>query len=132
MIADLDRRYAFADFLDDRTTLVAKNGREKSLGVFSRQRKGVGMTHSRRYVADQNLAGFRTVQVDRLDLQWLTRFPGDCCTCLHRCSSPLVRFCSGRRYSHDYRSALNAMRLAPLRVSPVKHCTWILMSCASN
>jgi len=74
VVADLDARDAGADRLDDPRPLVAPDVRQLGRQVAGHQ-VHVGMTQSRRHVADQDLVVLRIPDVDVHDLPRLVE-PG--------------------------------------------------------
>ena len=83
MIAGLDAGHAAADLLHDAAAFVPQNHGEHALGVGTREGKGIGVAHARRYDAHQDLACFRPVQIDFFDPQGFIGFPGNSRSRLH-------------------------------------------------
>src|SRR5690606_29543148 len=75
VVPGLYARDAFTDLLDDAAPFMAQDDRERALGIVSRQRERVGMTHAGRDQPHEHLAGLRPLDIDFLDGQGLPRFP---------------------------------------------------------
>ena len=83
MVADGHRGHTFADFLDDRAALVAEHGGKNTLRIFTGQRECIGVADAGCDIPKQDLACFGPVEFQGLDLQRLTRLPGDRGACFH-------------------------------------------------
>src|SRR5258708_4226205 len=78
MIARLDRYYAGAHLADDTGALMAQDRGKNSFAVEAVERVGIGMTDARRLDFDEDLAGFRALQIDFDDFKRLLRLESDC------------------------------------------------------
>src|SRR6185312_377828 len=83
MIAGLHRGDARADLAHDASALMAEDGREDAFTVEAVERVGIGVADSGRLDLDQNLAGFRPVQIELDNFQRLLCLEGDGGACLH-------------------------------------------------
>ncbi len=71
MVAFLHTGHAGSDIDDDTGAFVAQDGREQPLRVGARQREFVGVTDASGLHLDQDLSGFRPIEVDLRDLEGL-------------------------------------------------------------
>src|SRR5690242_6886573 len=76
MVAHFHTCDTLAQRLNDAASLMPKYGGKLSLGIFSRQRKRIGMADACSDNAHQYLALLRGLQVDFFDVQRLARAPG--------------------------------------------------------
>ncbi|MBK4987682.1 sensor histidine kinase [Pseudomonas sp. S37] len=71
MIAHGQAFHAFAHSLDDAASFVPKNAREDPFGILPGERVRICMTYPGRYDTDQHLTGFRRLDVNLNNFQWL-------------------------------------------------------------
>jgi hypothetical protein len=69
---------------------MAEDGRKQAFGIFPGQRKGIRVADSACDNAQQNLAVPGAIEIDHLDFEGLSCFPGNSRARLHRYRSPLV------------------------------------------
>ena len=67
MVVLRQRRHTRADLDDDARAFVAEDRRKQALGVVAGEREPVGVADPGRLDLDQDLAGARALEVDRLD-----------------------------------------------------------------
>src|SRR3546814_900477 len=83
VIALFQAAHARPDIHHHTGTLVAEDGWKDAFRVSAGQGEGVGMADAGGLDLDQYLAGFRALQIDALNGQWLARRVGDGGTCFH-------------------------------------------------
>ena len=84
MIAGLHAGDAESDLAHDACAFMSEDRRKESLRIGARERKGVGVTDAGRLDFHKHLAGFRAIDLDRLDGEGFSGFPGDGGAGLHR------------------------------------------------
>ncbi len=76
------------DLLDDASAFVTQDHREHSFRIGSGQSEGIRVADTGRHDANQNFAGFRSVEIDLLDAEWFIRFKGNSRSRLHYSKAP--------------------------------------------
>ena len=84
MIAFGEAGYAAADIDDDAGPFMAEDRRKQALGIGARQGECIGMADPGRLDLDQHLAVFWTVELHRLDRQFLSGLMRHRCPRLHQ------------------------------------------------
>ncbi len=74
MVALAQRLHTGADIDHDPCAFVAKNGREQSLRIVSRQSVGIGVADARCLELDQHLARARSFKLNRFNAEWCSGF----------------------------------------------------------
>ena len=83
MIALLHACHAATDIDDNAGALMTENGREQPFRIGAGERELVGVANARGLDLDQNLAGFRTIEIDFRDRKRLGLLQGDSGTGFH-------------------------------------------------
>ena len=68
MVADFQAGHALANRLNDTAAFMAQNRRENTFRIFTRQRKGIGMTHARGDNLDPHFTGLRWCNLNLFNL----------------------------------------------------------------
>ena len=83
MIACFEVFHPFTHFHYNAGALVTENRRERAFGVISRQGKGIGVAHTRRFDFHHHFACGRAADVDFGYFEGFARFKCNRCSTLH-------------------------------------------------